>query len=255
MRGATLPPTPPDAMQRKTVSREASVTSGKSPARSPHPKAWDASFVKTPAPTLDEAASFRASSSRDRAERVSREKHAHMEARAELLSLIAEAAADADVLGEAFSGKEGDVPGPGACPASRPASAAAAMREIGARRDRERRRRRTARDARRRCGTCAGSREKPPPSSGREGRPGPPPSGDPPERRVWREGERDRAAAEPRHARRGASNAARDRGGAGGSRAPSRGAGVHRREQGALALKLAQEKTAARLRGRSGSRY
>ena len=53
MRGATLPPTPPDAMQRKTVSREASVTSGKSPARSPHPKAWDASFVKTPAPTLD----------------------------------------------------------------------------------------------------------------------------------------------------------------------------------------------------------
>ena len=78
-RGAMLPPTPPDAVQRKTVSREASVTPGKSPARSPHPKAWDASFVKVPAPTLDEAASFRASSSRDRAERVSRERHAHME--------------------------------------------------------------------------------------------------------------------------------------------------------------------------------
>ena len=103
MRGAMLPPTPPDAMQRKTVSREASVTPGKSPVmRSPHPKAWDASFVKTPAPTLDEAASFRASASRDRAERVSRQRHSHMEARAELLSLIAEAAADADVLGEAI---------------------------------------------------------------------------------------------------------------------------------------------------------
>ena len=107
-RGAMLPPTPPDAVQRKTVSREASVTPGKSPARSPHPKAWDASFAKVPAPTLDEAS---ASSSRDRAERVNREKHAHMEARAELLSLIAEAAADADVLGEAFPVIEGDVPG------------------------------------------------------------------------------------------------------------------------------------------------
>ena len=138
MRGATLPPTPPDAMQRKTVSREASVTSGKSPARSPHPKAWDASFVKTPAPTLDEAASFRASSSRDRAERVSREKHAHMEARAELLSLIAEAAADADVLGEAFSGKEGDVPGPGASVRVALPPPRLAMREIKERRDRER---------------------------------------------------------------------------------------------------------------------
>ena len=138
MRGATLPPTPPDAMQRKTVSREASVTPGKSPARSPHPKAWDASFVKTPAPTLDEAASFRASSSRDRAERVSREKHAHMEARAELLSLIAEAAADADVLGEAFSGKEGDVPGPGASVRVALPPPRLAMREIKERRDRER---------------------------------------------------------------------------------------------------------------------
>ena len=138
MRGATLPPTPSDAMQRKTVSREASVTPGKSPARSPHPKAWDASFVKTPAPTLDEAASFRASSSRDRAERVSREKHAHMEARAELLSLIAEAAADADVLGEAFSGKEGDVPGPGASVRVALPPPRLAMREIKERRDRER---------------------------------------------------------------------------------------------------------------------
>ena len=138
MRGATLPPTPPDAMQRKTVCREASVTPGKSPARSPHPKAWDASFVKTPAPTLDEAASFRASSSRDRAERVSREKHAHMEARAELLSLIAEAAADADVLGEAFSGKEGDVPGPGASVRVALPPPRLAMREIKERRDRER---------------------------------------------------------------------------------------------------------------------
>ena len=138
MRGATLPPTPSDAMQRKTVSREASVTPGKSPARSPHPKAWDASFVKTPAPTLDEAASFRASSSRDRAERMSREKHAHMEARAELLSLIAEAAADADVLGEAFSGKEGDVPGPGASVRVALPPPRLAMREIKERRDRER---------------------------------------------------------------------------------------------------------------------
>ena len=133
-RGAMLPPTPPDAVQRKTVSREASVTPGKSPARSPHPKAWDASFAKVPAPTLDEAS---ASSSRDRAERVSREKHAHMEARAELLSLIAEAAADADVLGEAFPVIEGDVPG------ARPVRVALppprlAMREIKERRDRER---------------------------------------------------------------------------------------------------------------------
>ena len=162
MRGATLPPTPSDAMQRKTVSREASVTPGKSPARSPHPKAWDASFVKTPAPTLDEAASFRASSSRDRAERVSREKHAHMEARAELLSLIAEAAADADVLGEAFSGKEGDVPGPGASVRVALPPPRLAMREIKERRDRERA---AEADRARRAealGTCAGSRGKPP---------------------------------------------------------------------------------------------
>ena len=171
MRGATLPPTPPDAMQRKTVSREASVTSGKSPARSPHPKAWDASFVKTPAPTLDEAASFRASSSRDRAERVSREKHAHMEARAELLSLIAEAAADADVLGEAFSGKEGDVPGPGARSGALPPPRLAS--EIKERRTASAARR-TARDARRRCGTCAGSREKPPPRAEKAPRSPPP---------------------------------------------------------------------------------
>ena len=133
-RGAMLPPTPPDAVQRKTVSREASVTPGKSPARSPHPKAWDASFAKVPAPTLDEAS---ASSSRDRAERVSREKHAHMEARAELLSLIAEAAADADVLGEAFPVIEGDVPGASSVRVSLPPPRLA-MREIKERRDRER---------------------------------------------------------------------------------------------------------------------
>jgi hypothetical protein len=133
-RGAMLPPTPPDAVQRKTVSREASVTPGKSPARSPHPKAWDASFAKVPAPTLDEAS---ASSSRDRAERVSREKHAHMEARAELLSLIAEAAADADVLGEAFPVIEGDVPGASSVRVALPPPRLA-MREIKERRDRER---------------------------------------------------------------------------------------------------------------------
>jgi hypothetical protein len=133
-RGAMLPPTPPDAVQRKTVSREASVTPGKSPARSPHPKAWDASFAKVPAPTLDEAS---ASSSRDRAERVSREKHAHMEARAELLSLIAEAAADADVLGEAFPVIEGDVPGAASVRVALPPPRLA-MREIKERRDRER---------------------------------------------------------------------------------------------------------------------
>ena len=133
-----LPPTPPDAVQRKTVSREASVTPGKSPARSPHPKAWDASFAKVPAPTLDEASSFRASSSRDRAERASRERHAHMEARAELLSLIAEAAADADVLGEAFVGNEGDVPGPGASVRVALPPPRLAMREIRERRERER---------------------------------------------------------------------------------------------------------------------
>jgi hypothetical protein len=133
-RGAMLPPTPPDAVQRKTVSREASVTPGKSPARSPHPKAWDASFAKVPAPTLDEAS---ASSSRDRAERVSREKQAHMEARAELLSLIAEAAADADVLGEAFPVIEGDVPGASSVRVALPPPRLA-MREIKERRDRER---------------------------------------------------------------------------------------------------------------------
>ncbi len=133
-RGAMLPPTPPDAVQRKTVSREASVTPGKSPARSPHPKAWDASFAKVPSPTLDEAS---ASSSRDRAERVSREKHAHMEARAELLSLIAEAAADADVLGEAFPVIEGDVPGASSVRVALPPPRLA-MREIKERRDRER---------------------------------------------------------------------------------------------------------------------
>ena len=136
-RGA-LPPNQPDAVQKKTVSREASVVPGKSLARSPHPKAWDASFVKVPAPTLDEVSSFHASASRDRAKRVSRERHAHMEARAELLTLIAEAAVDADVLGEAFSGKEGDGPGPGASVRVALPPPRLAMREIKERRERER---------------------------------------------------------------------------------------------------------------------
>ena len=179
---------------------------------------------------------------------------------AELLSLIAEAAADADVLGEAFSGKEGDVPGPGArsasrclrrgspCARSRSAATASAPRRRTLRATRggaaepaqaaERNRRRAprkraseARRAEKAATLCA--------------------------RRVWREGERDRAAAEPRHARRGASNAARDRGGAGGSRAPSRGAGVHRRERARAGASSSRRKRRRRgyAASRSGSRY
>ena len=130
-RGAMLPQTPSSAVQRDAVK---SVTPGKSPAKSPPAKQWDGSFAKVPlgGPSLSEHPSFRASSSRESAEKAERKRRAHVEARAELLSLIAEHAGDTDVLGEALDTVDGDVSLKVALPPPK-----LAMREIKERKEKQ----------------------------------------------------------------------------------------------------------------------
>ena len=136
--------------EKDGVSR-GGVTPGSRP-RARHPKAWTRRSSRRP-PRRSTRPRRSASSSRDRAERVSGEKHAHMEAGAELLSLIAEAAADANVLGEAFS--EGGRRSGSGRPVRVALLAAARRARDQGRRDRERRGG-GPRDAEH-CGTCAGS--------------------------------------------------------------------------------------------------
>eukprot|EP00230_Micromonas_polaris_P006787 CAMPEP_0117646838 /NCGR_PEP_ID=MMETSP0802-20121206/12297_1 /TAXON_ID=38833 /ORGANISM="Micromonas sp., Strain CCMP2099" /LENGTH=647 /DNA_ID=CAMNT_0005452311 /DNA_START=126 /DNA_END=2065 /DNA_ORIENTATION=+ len=136
-RGAMLPPAPPSsAMQAREMSRETGVTPVRSPmARTPPAKAWDGSFAKVREHSVEERPSHRGSSSRESAEKAERKRHAHNAARAELLLLIAEHAGDSGLWGpsalESFN--NGDIPLRVALPPPK-----LAMLEIKARREKQR---------------------------------------------------------------------------------------------------------------------
>ena len=135
-RGAMLPPAPPSsAMQARGMSRETGVTPVRSPmARTPPAKVWDGSFAKVREHSVEERPSHRGSSSRESAEKAERKRHAHNAARAELLLLIAEHAGDSGLWGpsalESFN--NGDIPLRVALPPPK-----LAMLEIKARREKQ----------------------------------------------------------------------------------------------------------------------